>query len=853
MALPADDRDFRLPDDVRPVRYQVHLHVDLEARRFSGRARMSLELGRPTAEVALHGAGLEVTRSTFRVGGEDRIARTEPLPRAEALLFRLPEALPAGPAELEVEWTGQFSDGLRGLYRAGPLAVTQFEASDARRVFPCFDEPGFKAPWAVTLEVPGGAVVLANGRERSRTVRGDRAIVEFEETPPIPTYLVALAVGPLGSSAEAFAGAVPVRTWSVPEKASLTGFAQEVALAVLPRLEEYFGLPYAFGKLDQVGVPDFEFGAMENAGLVVYREAALLLDPSTAALAVTKRVAEVITHELAHQWFGNWVTMKWWDDLWLNESFATWMAFKIVDGWRPSWRIWLDFDQGRSAALHLDALRSTHPIRAEVKNPEDMGEAFDLITYEKGGAVLRMLEAWLGESGFREGIRLYMRRFGRGNATAEDLWAALEEATGQPVLELANAWIRQPGYPIVTIESSGRELRLSQWRFFADPGAAEHGVWPVPLLVRFADATGVREERVLLRTPEAGHVLRARGEVRWAYANGGVTGFYRVDHGAGGVRALSRHLGELAPAERAALLSDEWALVRAGVRGPEPFLDVIAALAGEEDRAVLDELVNRLAAIEHRLPGEAARDRFRRFSSWLLRPSLAAVGWDARGGEGDEDRLRRAALVRGLALVARDADATEEAKRRFDRYLRGDRAALEPNLHDAAVAVAARGGDAGRFEELRRLYREEKDPAYKRRYLLGLALFEDPALARRAVEMPFGDEVPLQDLASFAGALFGNRATADGFWALVRAGWGRLEERLAEAPLMLRRIVEGVGALTERRHLEEAEAFFAAHPVPAARQGIAQTLERLRLDVELWERIGPAVEAWLAGRPGAAR
>jgi len=846
LARPTEDRNFRLSEALRPARYDAFLSVDLAEGRFEGRIRIALDLSRSLEEVVLHGVGLTVSRAVIWVAGEERPARVESSPASETLVFRCVAPVPAGRAELEVDWSGRFNAGLRGLYRAGPLAATQFEASDARRVFPCLDEPAYKAPWALTLEVPRDVVALANGRERSRAPRGDRVVVSFEETPPLPTYLVALVVGPLASSPQAAVGSVPVRTWSVPEKVDLTGFAQEVALAVLPRLEDYFGIPYAFGKLDQVGVPDFEFGAMENAGLVVYREAALLLSPGTAALSVKKRVAEVITHELAHQWFGNWVTMKWWDDLWLNESFATWMAYKIADGWRPEWRIWLDFDQGKGAALQLDALRSTHPIRAEVRNPEDMGEAFDVITYEKGGAVLRMLEAWLGEAGFREGIRLYMRRFARANAVADDLWGALEESTGQPVLELANAWIRQPGFPLLTLERTGARLRVTQRRFLSEPAATAEGTWPIPLVLRFADDRGPHEERVLLRIGEAEFALPAQGEVRWVFGNGGVAGFYRVDHGAEGLASLARHLRDLSPAERVALLSDEWALLRSGVRRPEGFLDLLAAFAGEEDRAVLDELVNRLAAVEHRLPGEEARARFRQFASALLLPSFSVVGWEGRPGENDDARLRRAALVRGLAVVAREPTVAGEARARLDRYLAGDKAELEPNLHDAAVAVAARQGDARRFEEFERLFREEKDPAYKRRYLFGLSLFEERTLLRRAQELPFGETVPLQDLSSFAAGLLGNRATASGFWQLLRERWRPFQERLAEAPLMLRRVVEALGSLTERRDLEEVEAFFEANPVPAARQGIAQTVERLRLDVALWERIGPGVAAWLA-------
>ncbi len=675
-------------------------------------------------------------------------------------------------------------------------------------------------------------------------------MVTFSETPPLPTYLVALVAGPMAACAEERVRGVPVRTWAVPAKADLTAFGQEAAVAVLPRLEDYFDVPYAFGKLDQIGLPDFEFGAMENAGLVTYRETALLLDPASASLPVKKRVAEVVTHELAHQWFGNWVTMAWWDDLWLNESFATWMAYKIVAGWKPEWRIWLDFDQGKAAALGLDALRSTHPIHAEVRNPEDMGEAFDLITYEKGGAVLRMIEAWLGEEPFRKGIRLYMRRFARGNAVADDLWKALQEASGQPVLELANTWIRQPGFPVLGLSRDGASVRLTQRRFLSEPGAREAGSWPLPVVLRFEDDRGPREQRLLLREAAAEVVLEAQGAVRWVFGNAGSTGFYRVDHAAGDRAALAGHLGALRPEERVALLADEWALLRAGDRAPEPFLDLLAAFAGEDDRAVLDELVGRLGAVEHRLLDPVARAGFRAFAAALLRPALDRAGMDASPGEDGEALLRRAALVRGVAVVARDPAASAQLVARLDRFLAGERAALEANLHDAAVTVAARAGDEARFAQFRRLAREEKDPALLRRYRMGMALFEAPDLVRQAVDIPFGDEVPLQDLAAFAGSLLGNRAACDLFWEGLRSRWEPFQARLADAPLMLRRVIEGTGSFTTRAELEQARAFFASHEVPAARQAISQTLERLAQEVDLWERIGPSVGAWLAERAG---
>jgi puromycin-sensitive aminopeptidase len=853
MAHPTDDRNYRLPRHLRPSAYDAALSIDLEAKRFSGTLRIALALDVPSDEIVLHAAELDVTDVHARfAGGAAAPVEIRPSAASETVVLRFAAPLPAGAFALELRFGGRMTEGLRGLYPAGAgIAATQFEAADARRVFPCLDEPGFKATWRLSVEAPKGIAILSNGAPEREEDLGGRRRVHFAETPPLPTYLVALAVGGLDAHPPVTVRRVPVRTWAQPEKLPLTGFGQDVAVEVLPRLEDYFGVPYAFGKLDQVGLPEFEAGAMENAGLVTYREVALLLDPATASLAQKKRVAEVVTHELAHQWFGNWVTMTWWDDLWLNEAFATWMAFKIVDAWNPAWRVWLEFDQGKAAAMHLDALRSTHPIRAEIHGVAEAGEAFDLITYEKGGAVLRMIEAYLGEDRFREGIRLYMRRHAKGNAVADDLWGALGETSREPVLELANAWIRQPGFPVVHVSREGRTLRLEQGRFFSDPAqakAADATVWPVPLVVRVGQGGAVTEQRFLLRERRAEVTLAGDGEPDFVFANGGAAGFYRVAYDAAGLAGLARHLPRLATAERITLLSDEWALVRAGAREVGPFLDLCAGFAGEEEYAVLDELVGRLAAVEHRLVADGDRPALQRFVAAIFRPQLAATGWDAAPGEADAVRLRRAAAVRALGLVAREPAAVAEATARLDRWLAGDRAALEPNLHDAAVTMAARGGDARRFEGFRALFAKETDPAFRRRYLLALASFEDPALVARGVDLCLSDEVPLQDSASFVGALLASRAAREPAWARVRDGWERLHGRLAAAPMLLRRVVESMGALVERRHLEEAEAFLAAHPLEEARQAIAQTLERLRQDVELRERAQGAIGRWLAAR-----
>jgi puromycin-sensitive aminopeptidase len=849
---PADDPAFRLPEGVRPVRYDAALRLDVEQRTFSGELTLSLRLVAPTAELVLHAAGLAIQRAAVRAGGREvPVTALTARPASETIALSL--GAPVGPGEvtLELAWTGAFCEGLRGLYPSGAgTAATQFEAADARRVFPCLDEPGFKAPWRLAVELPAGVPLLGNSAVEMEEPRGALRRVRFGETPPLPTYLVALALGPIAGCAPRIVRGVPVRTWAVAEKLGLTAFGQEAAVEALPRLEDYFGLPYAFGKLDQVALPEFEAGAMENAGLVTFREVALLLDPATASLAQRKRVAEVVTHELAHQWFGNLVTMRWWDDLWLNEAFATWMAYVIVDAWRPEWRMWLDFDKGKAAALALDALSSTHPIRSEVRTVAEATESFDLITYEKGGAVLRMIEGWLGVEPFREGIRLYMRRHARANAVADDLWGALAEASSLPVVELANAWIRQPGHPVVHASREGRTLRLSQRRFFSDPETARREdatLWPIPLVVRWGDAAGVHETRALLRHRSRELELPGAGEVAWFDVNAGSTGFYRVAYDGPALAAIGRSLPALAPAERIGLLSDEWALVRAGEREIGDFAELLTAFAAEEDHAVLDEVVGRLSLLEHRLVPDADRPALRERVARLFGPAFARVGWDASSGEGDAVRLRRAALLRAVGVVGRDPGLAGEATARLDRFVAGDRGALEANLHDAAVLMAARGGDAARFERFTALARTEPEPTLKRRYLFALASFEEPALVARAIDLALSGDLPLQEAAGFAGALLANPVAREPFWARLRAGWGPFHARLAHAPMLVRRTVEGLGALVTRRELEEAEAFLAAHPLEEARQAVAQTLERLRQDVALRERVLPAVSRWAAG------
>lgn len=838
------DKNFRLPRDLRPERYVFRIRPDLQTKTFDAAGHIELVFDRPVEALTLHGVHLDV--STAAIGEVKATTSVDEI--SETVTFTFERPVEAGHHKLDLVWTGIFHDDLRGLYLAGGVGVTQFEAADARRVFPCFDEPPFKAVWELSVEAPASVTVLANGALVKETpTQGGYSVRVFAPTPRMSSYLVALVVGDLKGSDTAMARSTPVRTWTVPGKEHLTAFAQECSAAVLPLLEDYFGRPYVFGKVDNVGIPDFEAGAMENSGLVTYREVALLLDDANAAMSVRKRVAEVITHELAHQWFGNLVTMGWWDDLWLNEAFATWMSYKIVDQWKPGWRVWDEFESGKHTALHLDALASTHPIKYEVLNADQATENFDAITYEKGGAMLRMIEGWLGADAFRQGIRHYIRTHEFANTVADDLWNALGEASGQPVAEVTNAWLARGGYPLVDVSVDGAEVKLSQRRFSLDPERFANEPdepWFVPVVLRWADDAGVHERAHLLKTRDDSVTLPATGQVKWVYGNRGGAGFYRVRYDDRNHQALMANLSALQPVERVNLLSDAWALFRAGGAPLRLLLDALRVAAADDDYTVTGEVVSRLEGLERRCLRDEDRKQFQAFAASLLEKRLAALGWDSPQGESDDRRLTRAALVRGLTLVARQPAAIAEAQTRLARSWAGE-PALDPNLLDAVGVATARAGDEKLFDTLIERLKDDRDPASQRRTLVALASFESPQVRQRSIDLLLDEAVvPMQDATTYFGALIANPAARDEVFDFTLKRWDEVRKRTA-APFLTRRFVEALGDLTHRR--AEVEQAFDAHAaslqaVPAA---LRQTRERLRLDEDVLVRGGDELGKWL--------
>lgn len=882
---PMTDAAFRLPREVKPTHYHVHILPDLVRANFRGEVVIELDLKHQRPSIELHAADITIDHAEIAPRGEKaKKAITKPVlpgakpvgpPINQVAVAIVPHGAretvevkflrPVGPGKvaLSLAYHGNLQERLRGLYlaRVGDekYAFTQLEAADARRFFPCFDEPDLKARFTFSVTARAGLQVISNNPlERSTNNTNGTTTFHFRTTPPLSTYLCALAVGELECSPVKMAGKTPVRVWHVPGKRQLAGFALEAAVESLARLEKYFGLPYPYDKLDLVAVPDFEAGAMENAGAVFFRETLLLVDNATISLNEKKRVAEVIAHELAHMWFGNLVTMKWWDDLWLNEAFATWMAFRVVDEWKPEWRMWNNFEPHRAAALALDALSNTHPVYAEVENAAQATENFDAITYEKGASVVRMVEHYLGAQKFRAGVQSYIKQHREGNAVAHDLWNALEKASGQPVAQIVRAWVRQPGFPLVSFEREAGEhqgsLAVKQERFKASPttrfpdGAAT--TWPLPMVVKLGQPAGKppRVERFLLKRAKERLDVRGAADATWYYGNVGEGGFYRVLHDPACLAELAPQLATaLTPVERMGLLGHQWAIVRSGRARIASFLDLVGALGDESDYEVLDALAGPLAFIEDQLCDAVGPECRPAFQGWLAEVfgnAWGELGWEAKAGD-DERNLRRGSILRILGAIGEDPKIALGAAPMFERYLK-NRASVEPNLVDPMIAIVARDGDEARFARFRQAVGLSRTPQESRRFQLALGDFRDPALTRRAADLTLTPEIPTQDVGFLLIRLIANRAAREATWQFIQENWAALAKRLP--PMMVSRVIEATASLQTREHRKQVAMFFRAHPVETATRALKLALERFDLNEELRRRVGRDLRAWFVAR-----
>jgi puromycin-sensitive aminopeptidase len=841
----------RLPTSVVPSRYDIRLEPDLQIGSFAGEETVTVTIREPVDEIVLNAEELAIRSVAVQGAGGCHLEGTVTLePEAGRASLRFPGRLDPGEWRLTLGFTGILNDQLHGFYRstwkdaAGAvhvLAATQFEAVDARRAFPCWDEPACKAVFAVTLVVPDGYTGVSNTRVVSERPAGPgRRAVAFAATIRMSTYLVAFFVGELEATEPVMVGATPLRIWCVPGKRHLARFAQEAGAFSLRFFEGYYGIPYPGDKLDLLAIPDFASGAMENLGAITFRETALLVDEATASHAELERIADVVAHEVAHMWFGDLATMAWWNGIWLNEAFATFMEMVAVDAWKPEWERWVNFGVSRAAAFGVDGLRASRPIEFPVEAPRDCEAMFDLLTYEKGASVLRMLEQYLGADTFRDGVRLYLRRHAYGNAETSDLWRALGDAAGQPIPEVMDGWVFQPGYPLVTVEEGPGGLRLAQRRFtYLEAAAPAEASWRVPVILRASVGGRPAERRLLLDA--AGAEVALGGRVSWVVANAGGHGFYRVRYAAPLRERLLGGLAGLPPIERFDLASDLFALTQAGQLPAVEYLELTARFREETDRNVWTVIVGAFGYV-NRVIADAVRPGLAALVRNRLRPSVLRLGWEPRPGERELDRQLRGDLIRGLGVLGDDPEIQAEARRRYARY-REDETALDPNVLPAVIAVLAASGSEAEYAEFLERFRRARTPQEEQRYLYAMAGFRRPALLAQTLDRAISGEIRSQDAPFVVRALLASVYGRGLAWDFVKAQWQTMARLYP--PSAYRRMYEGVTALISPTWEQEVRAFFATSGIHLGGKTLEQYLEQLRVGVRFQEREGDALSAYL--------
>ena len=822
---------YRLDRSIVPSGYRIFITPDLESATFSGRVEIDIDVKESNTSFTLNAKALEMGDATITSGSTSLRSTNLTLnDKYETATFSFESALPTGAGVLEIAFTGVLNDHLQGFYLSKykdasgtehRIATTQFEHSYARQAFPCWDEPSFKATYQVNLTVPSHLAVYSNNPETSNVDLGNgQRTVAYSPTMVMSTYLVAFCVGPFESTAAVDVDGVPLRVIYPIGKGHLTDLAMEAGAHALRFFTSYFDIPYPGEKLDMIAIPDFAAGAMENLGLVTYRETALLVDPNVAGLAAVQRVAEVVAHEIAHMWFGDLVTMEWWEGIWLNEAFATFCATLAMEDFRPEWDIWTWFAViDREMAMKVDGLHSTRPIEYEVISPDDTQGMFDVLTYEKGGGVLRMLQQFLGEETYRNGIRRYLKKHSYKNTVTTDLWDALEEESGKPVRDIMNTFILQGGHPMVTLENG----QISQQPFaygslVATPTSPKSEIgkqWLVPVLTKSLDSTTVTRNLLSdkpITISDAAPVL----------VNVGASGVFRTRYGAAESSAIAARFGELEKVDRANILLDAWAALFAGQITWASFEELARSAAPYREVASLETVA---AAIEmlNRVLTDEQRPKIAAFTNDIFAPVLDAFGWDPKPNENTFDGKARGLAIGTLGSVAKNHAVIAEARKRFDAgKIHGD-------ILISVLRVIAEQSQTGDFDEFWKRCQNAATPQDENNYRMALGFFTDETLLLRATEMCYST-FRNQDGGMMLGFYSRNRVSGPAVWKVIAKRWDEAMERFPSSAHA--RLAVGVSTyVTDEAFSREVEKFHNEHPLAGRQKTVDQEIERMHVGI----------------------
>jgi puromycin-sensitive aminopeptidase len=828
---------YRLPRTVLPSKYAVSLSPDLDKASFTGSVTISADATQVANEIVLNAIELDIHAVEVN-GSPVPFSLNEELER-----LIIDAAVSPGPITLHISFTGTLNDKLRGFYRSTftdengairTIATTQMQSTDCRRAFPCFDEPDFKATFAIDITCDADLLAVSNGREiRRETQPNGQVRIWFSETMLMSTYLVAFVVGPLEATEPVMVGSLPLRVIHVPGKSHLTEFGLRVGAFCIEWFENYYGIPYPSDKCDLLALPDFAAGAMENLGCITFREVLLLVDPATSTQIEQELVAAVVAHELAHMWFGDLVTMRWWNGIWLNEAFATFMEVAATDAFAPQWTMWTSFGLDRSAAFEVDSLHSTRTVEFPVESPADADGMFDVLTYQKGGALLRMLEQYLGPDRFRAGVNHYLKKHSYGNTETGDLWDAIEHVVSTdggenvPVRALMDSWIWQAGYPLVSARVDGAALVLSQRQFTFDntPNAT---LWVIPVHVR----VGNEASKVLLNTDELR--LPLANSSATVVVNAGGPGFYRVEYSTDLLsRITGTTLATLTTLERYNLVDDAWNAVVAGALTTENFIEFARGFENENDLAVWQVLTKALAGLGRLIPRDNMAP-FNTFVSSLVTPAYTRLGESPAPNEDDLVSKLRGLLLSTLAIHGNSVAAQQRCRNILMNHAESD-----PELVAASTTVVAATGNNNDYEWFVDKFTNAPTPQEKVRMLYALAEFDDVELMKRTCRLAFSGDVKSQDAPFLLARCIANKNHGDIAWAAVQENWTYANDTFPGNTIV--RMVSTITTLNTEALETQVNAFFSEHPIPQATKTLEQALERQKVNVALRSREGATI------------
>jgi len=842
----------RLPTGVVPSNYKLSLDPDIAAQNFSGEATITVQVQQPVREIVLNSLGLEISVAEV-IPGLDmatllaQVTYDEPNEMVR-LIFAKP--VPKGIVGLHLKFSGKLTAGLRGLYLSKSsrrqYAVTQFEGTYARMMFPGFDEPGFKATFDLSVTADKGDTAISNGHIiHDEPLPGSaRHKLTFSTSPRMSTYLVALAVGDW-QCLERTVDEIPLRVCSEPEKKQYGEFALEAAAQSIHFYNQWYGIKYPFAKLDMLAIPDYEWGGMENTGSIFYRDTSLLLDEKTASIFARRGRAATVAHEIAHQWFGDLVTAAWWDDIWLNEGFASWMENKPIMAWHPEWR--LDEDEAASAqsVIGLDSLSAARAIHGDPHTSGEIKEMFDGITYQKGAAVLGMLESYVGPDVFRKGVNAYLQAHANGNATSADFWQAMAKVSGKPVDKIMPTFVMQSGVPLITVSGSCQAnhtpLMVEQQRFYISPQSAAKAPdqqWQIPVCTKSAKPW-----------PAKCFLLAARQEKQeishcgWFMANRDAKGYYRVLYqdpkDLMAVAAAAEK--ELTVPERIAFVEDTWAMARSGKQPVGIFLDVAQELRSERNRNVVDSIAEHFIGIARALVPEQEKAKYDAIIRRQFAPLAKELGWRPSASDTDDQKAQRASLL-GILGFAGDPEAVAEARKLAQAYIK-DPGSVEGTIIGPALGVAAANGDATLYDQYADAMEHAHNVDEYYHFLYAFVSFRRPELTKRTLALIDQGKIRQQDYTGLFSGLLITSPAREIAWDYLKAHWDSLAEKVAS--FGGRGAVSALAGFCSVEMRDDIQQFFTTHRAPGAERALKQSLERINSCIEFKQLQGGNMQKFL--------